>query len=337
MPSSLTAAVLRRGSARLGAALLGLALVTGSVPALAQDSGTEGRLRKVEAEVRALQRKVFPGADGRYFEPEITPQTTATPAPAASTPSATALTDVLARLDALERQMQSLTAQTEVNQNAVATLSERVEALEATNRATAIPPSSPTDDAGVSADPATGGADPELAPASSAPAAAAPAVTRSAAPVAAAATGPTPQRIAAVQAIAKPSTDDAADDEYVYGFRLYEAGFYPEAQQQLTLFVNANPRHRRATFGRNLLGRAFLADNKPRDAAAWFLNNYQADKTAVRAGDSLLGLAQSMIVLKDTERACIALSEFGDTYQALATGRLKADYERARAQVKCSS
>jgi TolA-binding protein len=336
MPSSLTTATLRRGSVRLGAALLGLALVIGPVPARAQDSGTEGRLRKVESEVRALQRKVFPGTDGRYFEPEITSQATATPVPAATAPSTTPLTDVLARLDALERQMQALTAQTEVNQNAVATLSERVEALEATNRAAAVPASSPAGNASVSANPAAVSAGPALTPASSTPAAATPAATGSAAPAAAAATGPTAQRIAAVQAIAKPSTGDAADDEYVYGFRLYEAGFYPEAQQQLTLFVNSNPRHRRATFGRNLLGRAFLADNKPRDAAAWFLNNYQADKTAARAGDSLLGLAQSMIVLKDTERACIALAEFGDTFQALATGRLKADYERARAQVRCS-
>ena len=34
-----------------------------------------------------------------------------------------------------------------------------------------------------------------------------------------------PERLAAVQAIAKPQTDDAGDDEYSYGFRLWNAGF----------------------------------------------------------------------------------------------------------------
>ena len=34
----------------------------------------ENRIRRLESEVRALQRKVFPGGDGRYFEPEISAQ-----------------------------------------------------------------------------------------------------------------------------------------------------------------------------------------------------------------------------------------------------------------------
>ena len=41
-----------------------------AMPALAQDD-SEQRIRKLESEVRALQRKVFPGGDGRFFEPEI--------------------------------------------------------------------------------------------------------------------------------------------------------------------------------------------------------------------------------------------------------------------------
>ena len=134
----------------------------------------------------------------------------------------------------------------------------------------------------------------------------------------------------------KPQTDDAADDEYTYGFRLWEAGFYPEAQQQLTLFVEQNPDHWRATYGRNLLGRAYLDDDKPRDAAPWFLRNYQADKNAARAGDSLLYLAETMIAIDDTKRACIALAEFGETYPALAAGRLQTQYDANRAKVSCS-
>lgn len=325
MSSMINAAAPHRRPARLVAGMLGLALVAGPVPALAQDADPEARLRKVEAEIRALQRRVFPGGDGRYFEPEITAPAVNTNTPAPGTPSTGVLTDVLARLEALERQLQSLTAQTEINGNAVTRLSERVEALEAASRAEAEAEAAAAASASAGVGVGPVGGNPSAVGAGNAVAHTPPA----------AAAAPSAERLAAVQAIAKPSTSDAADDEYVYGFRLYDAEFYPEAQQQLTMFVNANPRHWRATYGRNLLGRAYLDGGQPRDAAAWFLNNYQADKTAARAGDSLLGLAQAMIALDDTARACVALAEFGDTYPALATGRLQSDYEAARGQVQC--
>ncbi|MBU1254931.1 MAG: hypothetical protein KKE69_11160 [Alphaproteobacteria bacterium] len=294
-------------------------------PALAQSSNDEARVRKLEAEVRALQRRVFPGGDGRYFEPEITGQPQASTT--VSQPSTTAVTDILARLDAMETQIQRLTEQTEQNTFALRTLGERVEALE-------------TLDAGaVQGDAPTGGSSgltsgtPARGPATTATATPTATSTPTSTPAAAA---PDPERLAAVSAIAKPQTEDPADDEYSYGFRLWEAGFYPEAQQQLTLFVEQNPQHWRATYGRNLLGRAYLDDSKPREAAPWFLRNYQADKTAARAGDSLLFLAEAMIALDDTSRACIALAEFAETYPALAAGRLLDQYERNRARVTCN-
>ena len=143
------------------------------------------------------------------------------------------------------------------------------------------------------------------------------------------------ERLAAVQEITKPETGDAGDDEYSYGFRLWNAGFYPEARQQLASFVEDYPNHLRITYGRNLLGRAFLDDGMPEEAARWFLRNYQADRTARRAPDSLLFLAESMIAMDDTRRACIALAEFGETYPAVATGRLADQYESNRRRVTC--
>ena len=94
-------------SARIfGLGGIAMALIATSMPLAAQD-GEEARIRKLESEVRALQRKVFPGGDGRYFEPQITaPTSTASPAP-----STTAVTDILARLDALESQLHRLTSQ----------------------------------------------------------------------------------------------------------------------------------------------------------------------------------------------------------------------------------
>ena len=164
-----------------------------------------------------------------------------------------------------------------------------------------------------------------------------PAATPTPAPhPAAAASGPSAQRLAAVRAIAKPQTQDPADDEYSYGFRLWEAKFFPEAQQQLKMMIDRYPRHAKVSYARNLLGRAFLDDGKPREAATWFLQNYQASKTGDRAPDSLLFLAESMRQLKDTNRSCIALAEFSSSFPREAAGRLKSQYDATRAGVKCN-
>lgn len=304
----------------IGLGGMAMSLLVVSAPSIAQSSNDEVRLRKLEAEVRALQRKVFPGGDGRFFEPEITGQPT-TPRTTVTTPSTTAVTDILARMDALESQVQALTAQSEENANTMRALENRVKLLE-----------------GGGAAPANGGfTTPATVPSTGTrPATTTPAAATATRPATTpAATRPTPERLAAVQAITKPQTGDAGDDEYSYGFRLWDAGFYPEAQQQLTLFVEKYPTHSRVSYGRNLLGRAYLDDGKAREAAPWFLKNYQTDKGGARAGDSLLYLADAMIVLKDTNRACIALAEFGETYPALASGRLQGQYEANRSKVKC--
>ena len=309
--------IIRTSRTAIGAIALAATAIT-AMPVAAQET-SEARIRKLEAEVRALQRRVFPGSDGRFFEPEIS---SATPSrPAANAPTTTAVTDILARLDALEAQLQGLTAQAEQNTNSLAQFETRLAALEVAEAA------APTTQA--ASTPATAADNNLLAMTGGASGG----ETRTAAP---AGTGPTAQRLAAVQEIAKPQTDDAGDDEYSYGFRLWEAGFFPEAQQQLTLFVEKYPDHWRTTYGRNLLGRAYLDGGKPREAAPWFLRNYQGDKTAARAPDSLLFLAEAMIAMEDTNRACIALSEFGETYPAIATGRLADRYQSNRRKVTCN-
>lgn len=310
---------------RLAGALLAVAtVVTAPVPAMAQDSSAEARIRKMEAEIRALQRKVFPGGDGRFFEPEIAPGTAPQPA-TSNAPSSTAVTDILVRLDALERQLQTMTARAEEQANALSQMEQRLTALEtAGNVPLAAGPA-------LSAPAATTAAPPAMRPPVQTATAPAPAPAPATAIAA-----PSPARLAAVQAIAKPQTADAGDDEYSYGFRLWNAGFFPEARQQLTKFVEQYPNHPRISFGRNLLGRAFLDDRMPEEAARWFLKNYQANKGGDRAPDSLLYLGASMIAMKDTRKACIALAEFAETYPLVATGRLANEYRANLAQVKCS-
>ncbi|BBC72112.1 conserved hypothetical protein [Altererythrobacter sp. B11] len=310
------------------------ALAAGMMPSAAAAQDSDARLRKIEAEIRALQRSVFPGADGRYFTPEVTTPPQNPPAQPVGTPSTTAVTDMLVRLDSIEAQLATLTARTEENTNTIAMLKEEMEAMKlAPSASGALPPVGST---GSSAGAARTGGPTGIIPvpgSGSGTAGRAPAQASAATPAAA---RPSAERLAAVQAIAKPATDDPGDDEYVYGFRLWDAKFYPEAEQQLALFLEKYPSHSRVSYGRNLLGRAYLDDGKPRDAARYFLDNYQSDKNGARAADSLLYLAETMITLGDTSRACIALAEFGDTYPALATGRLKDQYERNRGRVDCS-
>jgi TolA-binding protein len=93
--------------------------------------------------------------------------------------------------------------------------------------------------------------------------------------------------------------------------------------------VDQYPRHKRISYARNLLGRAWLDDGKPGTAAQFFLQNYLADKKGDRASDSLLYLGVAMTRIKDTKRACGAFQEFRATYPQDAEGRLKTQYEAA--------
>lgn len=291
-----------------------LVIATSGPDAFAQSS-PEARLDKVESEVRALQRKVFPGPAGKYFEPQVTTGTAA--APSAAPPSTTAVTDLLTRMDSIEAQMRQLTAQVEQNTNRINLIETRLGSQ-----------------SGAAATPAPA---PAALPATTAPAAVTPAIAPAPTPaVAPKPAAPTLGRVEAVKAIVKPQTADAGDDEYSYGFRLWDAKFYPEAQQQLKAYLQKYPNHSRVSWARNLLGRAYLDDGNASEAAKWFWQNYLADKRGDRAPDSLLYLAVSMKQLKDTNRACIALAEFSETYASEAAGRLKSLYDSTRSGLSCS-
>ncbi len=314
--------------------LVAIALGLVATPLLAQTSAprttaattadADVRLRKVEAEVRALQRKVFPESAGKTFVPEITAgQTTAA---VTGTPASSAISDVLARMEALEAQLTRLTAQVEDGQNRSAKIEERLARLEA-DAAPATPAAvEPSTPAAAVATPAV----PTPRPTSSLPAPKPAATTATLTPAT-----PSTARVAAVQAIEKPATGDAGQDAYMYGFRLWEAKFYPEAQQALQIFVDRYPKHKMISHGRNLLGRAWLDDAKPGTAAQFFLQNYLADKAGARAPDSLLYLGVAMARLKDNEKACGAFSELAANYPQEVTGRIKTQYDNARASVKC--
>ena len=301
----------RRSISRIciAVALAGTAL---SAPALAQSDG-EVRIKKLEAEVRALQRKVFPGSDGKYFEAEIARPAATTTGPAVAITGP--VNDLMGRIDAVEGALARISAQSEENANRMGKLEARLTAIEGGNAAAVLAPT------------ASGAKPTSITGALSA---------NTAAMTLPAAARPSAGRIAAVAAIERPVSSDKAEDDYLYGYRLWEAKFYPEAAQQLKATADKYPKGKRISYVRNLLGRAYLDDAKPGTAAQAFLQNYQADKAGDRAADSLLYLGVAMTRLKETLRACTALAEFADVYASEAAGRLANQYGNAKTAVKCN-
>jgi len=314
-----------------------LALLSGaafalSASAVAQDTNIDGRVGKLEKEMRAVQRQVFPAGAGKLIAPDIQSPTIAQP----ETPSTTSATsDLLVRVDALEAQLATLTGQVEQQGNNMRGLEARLKLLEA-QLASAQLASAPQETAV-----------PAIAQATTAPSvlpAAAPvpaAVTVKPKPVVAAAkpaaiaAKPSAARVAAVAAIERPATGDAFEDGYTYGFRLWEAKFYPEAQATLEETLKTYPKHRRASFLRNLLGRAWLDDKKPATAVKIFYDNYKADPLGERAPDSLLFLGLALTDLGKTAEACEAFGELSRAYPDIATGRLADRVTAGKTRAKC--
>ena len=315
-----------------------LALLSGaafalSASAVAQDANIDGRVGKLEKEMRAVQRQVFPAGAGKFIAPDIESPTAAKPENASTT---SATSDLLVRVDALEAQLATLTGQVEQQGNNMRGLEARLKILEA-QLASAQLASAPQE----TEVPATAQATtaPSVLPAA-APVPAAvtvkpkPVVAAAAKPAAIAAK-PSAARVAAVAAIERPATGDAFEDGYTYGFRLWEAKFYPEAQATLEETLKTYPKHRRASFLRNLLGRAWLDDKKPATAVKIFYDNYKADPRGERAPDSLLFLGSALTDLGKTAEACEAFGELSRAYPDIATGRLADRVTAGKTRAKC--
>ncbi len=273
-----------------------------ATPVAAQNGNVDKRVDRLEQEMRAVQRKVFPGGSSRFFEPEIKPDATSTVTPSTTT---SAVSDLIARVDTLERSLASLTGQVEQNDFRIKQIEDKL--------AAAAPPIS-TDPDALSATP-SGGPDANTA----------------------GTTGtPDPDRVTGVASIVMPDTGDAGEDAYIYGYRLWEAKYYPEAQTQLKKAAADHPKHRRASFAKNLLGRAYLDDGKPALASVALYENYQELPRGERAADSLYFLSTALVQLKKKADACRVLSELQDVYPGEADGRLSARVARGKAAADCS-
>jgi TolA-binding protein len=283
-------------------------------PAVAQDANIDGRVGKLEKEMRAVQRQVFPNGAGKFLEPDIQSPN----APKTATSSSTATADLLTRVDALETQLATLTGQVEQQGNAARSMETRLKAIEAQLKAQAEPAAVP------------------VAAATPTPVAAKPKPVTPAATTKSATTAkPSPARTAAVAAIERPATGDGFEDGYNYGYRLWEAKFYPEAQVTLEETMTKYPKHKRASFARNLLGRAWLDDKKPATAVKIFYDNYKNDPRGERAPESLFFLGSALTDLGKTAEACEAYGELAKAYPDAASGRLAERIAGGKTRAKC--
>lgn len=298
----------------------------------------EGRVDRLEREMRAVQRKVFPGGAGQNLQPEITgPEG---PQAAPGVPATSPVADLNGRVNALESQMTTLTGQIE---QAEYKLRQLDEAFNAYRRATDARLKAIEDGRGAMAagDAPPLGAAPAVAgspPPATAPSRVTTPAARPPATPAPAAGAADPARAKLVAAVEKPVTADPADDAYVYGYRLWQAKLYPEAEAQLKQVVAKYPTHRRASWAQNLLGRTYLDQGKPSLASLAFYDNYKKFHDGERAPDSLYYLAVALKKLgKPAKDICQVYDELSEVYGDKITAQMKADVARGREEQKCKA
>lgn len=287
--------------------------------AFAQNPGVEVRVDRLEKEMRAVQRKVFPA--GTPIEAQITRPNTPSIAP--GSPSSAPIADLTARVGALESQLASMTGQIEENSFKLRQLQDaftryKADADARAASAEAPPATRPTSPTSTSTDPAPA----PSRPASTKPTAATPAASEA--------------RKTAVAAIERPDSGDAAMDAYSYGYRLWDAKFYPEAQAQLKATVEKYGSATVASRAQNLLGRAYLDDGKPALASVAFYENYQKRPRGDRAADSLTYLGEALIQLKKPADACKVYAELEQVYGSSLSNSLRGMMDKGRTQAKCS-
>lgn len=308
----------------LGAATGALAT---AMPAGAQSGTIDKRVERLEKEMRAVQRSVFPGGSPTFFEGEITPDNT----PGERARTTGPVIDLTARVDALESQLQTLTAQTEQNSFQLRELEKQFAAYKAeVNRRLADPAVVATPASSIATSPVR---PPATTPTAAATPAAKPPTTTEAKPAAAATTSAA--RLALVKKVEIPSTGNETKDAYDYGFRLWEAKLYPEAQAQLKQVVTKWPNSSHASFAQNLLGRAYLDEGKPSLAAVAFYNNYKDRPSGPRAPHSLMYMGVALDKLGRKADACKAFREFEEVYGDKAPQDVRTDAAAAKAKAGC--
>jgi TolA-binding protein len=321
-------------------------LATAALPAFAAEPGTlDQRVDRVEKQLKAVQRKVFPGGDAAFQAPEIARTETQV---TVGTPAGTPLNDLTARVDALEKTVAQMTGQIEQDEHRLDLLSQqsaqdrqefatRLKTLEAAAAPAPVAVAPAPEDEPVAAPP------PKAGPAKGKPGAASPAKGATIVTVPKPPTNKPPTKVPPVTAddtvaatdTSAPASGDPAEDAYMAGYKLWTQKKYPQAEASLAAVAKKYPKHKRASYAQNLLGRAYLDDGQPARAAEAFAANYTTNPHGERAPESLYYLGQSLVQLKKPTDACRVYDEFSSAYGDTASASLKAKVVTARTDAKC--
>jgi tol-pal system protein YbgF len=278
----------------------------------AKDSGQlDKRVGKLESEMRAVQRKVFPGGDPKYFEPEIAAPEAAPAAPVGS-PASSPLVDLTERVGELERQLRTLTGQVEANQFKIKQLEDaqaklrgdvefRLTALEGGGTAAPAAPAATVIETPAKPAAKTGKTDPAAKP-------------------------------AAEKAPAKAATADAAW-KAAYAEALSKD--WPGTASAMTAFIADWPKSTRIPQAQYWLGRANAEQGQNAEAARAYLEVYKTAPKSDRAPDSLIGLAGAMNALKKPKDACRVLGELESVYGEKLTASQQAEAKALKTKAKC--
>jgi len=293
-----------------------LLLSAGTTPLLAQQTApltVDKRVDKLEKEMKAVQRKVFPGGSQQYFEPEIKPQVA--PALPAGTPADTVSADLARRVDTLEKTLAALTGQVEQNSYNLRKLEDQFAKMkgDAEFRLNALE--------GKAAPAPGGGAAPGAIP----PPAASPSFGAAA---------PTPASSPPPPAAA--ASADPGYDAYMAGYKLWEAKKYPEAVAALKAMYAKYPKHKYASYARNLAGRAYLDNGQYNEAIREFFENTKIED-GDRAPHSYVFMAQALMKRKPPlfDKACQAYEVLQAKYPDKVTGALAEMVAKGKADAKC--
>jgi TolA-binding protein len=301
---------------RMKKAMIALLLVSAAAPLAAQQSmPVEKRVDKLEKEMKAVQRKVFPGGAQTYFEPEIKPQAAA-PAPAGS-PADAPVIDLTRRVDALEKALAALTGQVEQNSYNLRKLEDQFAKMkgDAEFRLNTLEGKTPA---------APGASLPYVVPPAPKPGAAtAPAAT------APAAATPAPA--------ATPPSGNPGKDAYMVGYDLWMAKKYPEAIAALKAMYAKYPKDKYASYARNLAGRAYLDNGQYNEAIREFFENTKVEE-GERAPHSYVFMAEALMKRKPPlfDKACQAYEVMSAKYpEQVASGPLAQMVAKGRTDAKC--
>lgn len=284
------------------------ALMLVATPALAQQSNdSAARLDRIEKELKAVQRKVFPAGSGKYFEPEFKTGGSDAATPPAPAADNGALVALQRRVDSLEAQLRETNGQLEEATFKLRQLDAMLTRLkgDAEFRLNALEGGQPASPAATAAASAT--------------------------PAASAATPPSPPPAAAAT-----KAKDPAEAAYLAAYAYVDAKDYPNAERALAAFAKENPKSRRASYAQYWLGRVYAAQEKKDEAALAFAEGYEKFPKGERAPETLLWLGKSLTARKQTDLACRSFNELDAAFKDVAKGRLAKELKTARADAKCS-